>query len=56
MVEVEVEVEWMDDVFVENPALLVGQHSMVRHVPHPRRRSKEVQSVSYIQDLIFLDF
>lgn len=40
--KVEVEVEWMDDVFMQNPMLLVGQHSVLRLGPLPYHHSKEV--------------
>ena len=52
--ELEVEVEWMDDVSAENPVLLAGQYSVVRIVPLPDR-CQEIQSIGYIQDLIALD-
>jgi len=54
-VKVEVEVEWMDDVSVENSILSTKQYSAMRPIPLPRCRSKEVQSMDYIQDLISLD-
>jgi len=41
-VEVEVRVEWMDDVSMENPVLSAEQHSAVRHVLLPHRCLKEV--------------
>lgn len=53
--EVKVEVEWMDDEFVENPILSVVQHSAVKPVPFPRHHSKEAQPMGYIQDLFSLD-
>lgn len=53
--EVEVEVEWMDDISMENSVLSAQQCSMVKPVPPQHRRLKEVQSMGYIQDLIFLD-
>ena len=56
VVEVKVEVEWMDDVSAENPTLLIGQHSAVMPIPPPHRHLKEVQSTGCIQDLLFLYF
>ena len=55
VVEVKMEVGWMDDVSVGNPILSARQHSTVRLVSFPRRRLKEVQSMGYIQGLISLD-
>ena len=55
-VEVEVEAEWMDDVFTENTALSTRQHSAVGPVLFPHHRLKEVQSMGYILVLILHDF
>lgn len=52
---VEVEVEWMDDLSMENPILSARQHSLVRPIPLPCHDSKELQSTGYILDLISLD-
>ena len=54
-VEVEVEVEWMDDVFMENPALSAREHFVVKPAPLLHRRLKEVGLMNYILDLISLD-
>lgn len=53
--EVKVEVEWVDDVSMENLVLSAGPHSTVRLVPLLCRHSKEVQSTGYIKDLSSLD-
>ena len=55
VVEVEVEAEWMDDVFMENPTLSTGQHFAVKPAPLLCRRLKEVRLMGYILDLISLD-
>ena len=39
VMEVNVEVVWMDEVFVENPALSTGQRSAVKPVLFPRHHS-----------------
>jgi len=56
VVEVKVEVVWVDEVFTENPTLSTVQRFLVRLVPLPCRHLKEVLSICYIQDLFFLDF
>ena len=56
VVEVKVEVGWMDDVSAKNPVLLVGPHSVMRLMPFPRRHSRDVQSMGYIQGFLSLDF
>jgi hypothetical protein len=50
-----VEAESMLDVFTKNPALLAGQHFVVKLALFLRRRLKEVQLMDYILDLISLD-
>ncbi len=52
----EVEVEWMDDVSMEKPILLVEQHSTVRPVLLPCHHLKEVQSMGYTLVLILHNF
>jgi len=54
-VEVEVEVEWMDDVFVENHTLSVRQNFAVNLAPLLHRHLKEVRLTNYILDLISLN-
>jgi len=56
IMEMKVEVEWMDYVSMENLVLSAGQLFVARHVPFPRCCSKEVQSTGYIKDLLSLDF
>jgi len=56
VVEVKVKVAWTDDVFVENLALSTRQCFAVRLVLLPCHHSKEVRSMDYIEDLLFLDF
>lgn len=52
---VEVEVEWMDDVSVENPVLSAQLHFMVESFPTLRHCLQEAQSRDYTLGLILLN-
>lgn len=56
VVEVKVELVWVDEVFAENLSLSTVQCFVVRLVRLPHRHLKKVLSMGYIQDLLFRDF
>ncbi len=55
VVEVKVEVVWMDGVSTENLALSIGERSEMKPMLLPHHHLKEFQSLGYIQDLLLLD-